>query len=84
VGLVCMIPEGLKCCLGQRMILLRPNHDAVKTEYLLYTLLSGAVQRSISVVGGTVSPVSKLRIPVLKNLEISAPPSPSGARSPRR
>ena len=76
MGLVCMIPEGLKCCLGQRMVLLRPNHDAAETEYLLYALLSEAVQRSISVAGGTGSTVSNLRIPVLKGLEISAPPLP--------
>jgi type I restriction enzyme S subunit len=76
MGLVCMIPKGLKCCLGQRMVLLRLNHDAADTQYLLYALLSEAVQRSISVAGGTGSTVSNLRIPVLKGLEISAPPLP--------
>jgi type I restriction enzyme, S subunit len=76
MGLVCMIPEGLKCCLGQRMVLLRPKNGAVETRYLLYALLSEAVQRSISIAGGTGSTVSNLRIPVLKELQISAPPIP--------
>jgi len=76
MGLVCMIPKGLKCCLGQRMVLLRLNHDVVQTEYLLFALLSEAVQRFISVAGGTGSTVSNLRIPVLRGLEISAPPLP--------
>jgi len=76
MGLVCMIPEGLKCCLGQRMVLLRLNHDVAETEYLLYALLSEAVQHSISVAGGTGSTVSNLRIPVLKGLDISVPPLP--------
>jgi type I restriction enzyme S subunit len=76
MGLVCMIPNDLKCCLGQRMVLLRPNYDRADTEYLLYALLSEAFQRSISVAGGTGSTVSNLRIPVLKGLEIPAPPLP--------
>jgi len=75
MGLVCMIPEGLKCCLGQRMVLLRPNRDAAETRYLLYALLSEAVQRSISVAGGNGSTVGNLRIPVLKELQILAPES---------
>ena len=76
MGLVCMIPNGLKCCLGQRMVLLRPNDDRADTQYLLYALLSEAFQRSISVAGGTGSTVSNLRIPVLKGLEIPAPSLP--------
>ncbi|SOE81031.1 Restriction endonuclease S subunit [Caballeronia arationis] len=73
MGLVCSIPKGLKCCLGQRMVLLRINHDAVDSRYILYALLSESVQRSISVAGGTGSTVSNLRIPVLKELKILAP-----------
>ena len=73
MGLVCMIPEGQKCCLGQRMVLLRLNRDVVETQYLLYAILSEAVQRSISVAGGTGSTVSNLRIPVLKDLMIAKP-----------
>lgn len=29
MGEVCMIPPGLRCCLGQRMVLLRPDRDRV-------------------------------------------------------
>ena len=73
MGLVCTIPAGLKCCLGQRMVLLRPNRDAAETRYLLYALTSNEVQRSISVAGGTGSTVSNLRIPALKELQVLAP-----------
>lgn len=58
------------------MVLLRPSHDAVETEYLLYALLSEPVQRNIAVAGGTGSTVSNLRIPVLKDLKIPAPHLP--------
>ena len=76
MGLVCMIPEGLKCCLGQRMVLLRPDSTAIEAPYLLYSILSEAVQRAISVAGGTGSTVANLRIPVLKGLLIAAPSPP--------
>lgn len=76
MGLVCMIPEGLKCCLGQRMVLLRPDSTAVEAPYLQYSILSQTVQRAISVAGGTGSTVANLRIPVLKNLLIAAPSPP--------
>jgi len=73
MGLVCMIPNGLRCCLGQRMVLLRVDRDAADTQYLLYALMSETIQRAISVAGGTGSTVSNLRIPVLKGLRIAAP-----------
>src|SRR5690606_10663457 len=44
MGEVCMIPPGLKCCLGQRMVLLRPDSKKVDPKYLLYVLQSDPVQ----------------------------------------
>ena len=73
MGLVCMIPKGLRCCLGQRMVLLRVDGDAANIQYLLYALMSETIQRAITVAGGTGSTVSNLRIPVLKGLPIAAP-----------
>jgi type I restriction enzyme, S subunit len=73
MGEVCAIPKDLKCCLGQRMVLLRTNQDVVNSVYLLYCLQSTVVQSAISVGGGTGSTVSNLRIPVLKGLRIPFP-----------
>jgi type I restriction enzyme, S subunit len=73
MGEVCMIPKGLKCCLGQRMVLLRPNTEKVEPNFLLYGLQSETVQRAIHVTGGTGSTVSNLRIPVLKSLKLLVP-----------
>ncbi|PMG24486.1 hypothetical protein BCU96_03230 [Vibrio lentus] len=69
MGEVCVIPEGLKCCLGQRQVLLRPKHD-VSTEYLFWALQSPYVQHQISWNEGTGTTVSNIRIPVLKALKI--------------
>jgi len=69
-----MIPHGLHCCLGQRMVLLRPDTSKVDGRYLLFALQSPRVQAQILVNEGTGSTVSNLRIPLLENLRIPAPP----------
>ena len=74
MGDVCMIPEGLECCLGQRQVLLRPNPEIADPKFVLYALQSESVQHQIGWNEGTGSTVSNLRIPVLKALNIPAPP----------
>lgn len=69
MGEVCMIPEGLKCCLGQRQVLLRPK-ESVSGDYLFWALQSPYVQHQISWNEGTGTTVSNVRIPVLKSLQI--------------
>lgn len=69
MGEVCMIPERLKCCLGQRQVLLRPKSD-VNGQYLFWALQSPYVQQQIAWNEGTGSTVSNVRIPVLKALNI--------------
>ena len=73
MGEVCMIPGGLRCCLGQRQVLLRPKVD-VNGKYLLFALQSPAVQHEISWSEGTGSTVSNVRIPILKQLKIPRHP----------
>ena len=74
MGEVCMIPAGLRCCLGQRMVLLRPRRAATDPRYLLYALQSQSVQQEIRLHDGTGSTVSNLRIPLLENLQIPSYP----------
>ena len=64
-----MIPSGLRCCLGQRQVLLRPN-ESVNSKYLYWALQSPFVQQQISWNEGTGTTVSNVRIPVLKSLLI--------------
>jgi len=70
IGEVCIIPEGVECCLGQRMVLIKPDLSKVDSQFLLYSLLSEYVQTQISKSNGTGSIVSNLRIPLLKELLI--------------
>ena len=74
MGEVCLVPEGLRCCLGQRMVMLRPDQQKCDSRFLLYALQSDAVQYEIKVNEGTGSTVSNLRIPLLEALQIPHPP----------
>lgn len=69
-GEVCRIPDDVECCLGQRMVLLKPNRDLADNNYLLYALMSPYVKNQISWSEGTGTTVSNLRIPHLEKLQI--------------
>lgn len=70
MGEIGMIPEGVECCLGQRMVLLRANPEICDNYYLLYSIQSREVQHQISWSEGTGTTVSNLRIPHLEQLKI--------------
>lgn len=70
IGDVGMVPDGVECCLGQRMVLLRANPEICDNYYLLYSLQSRYVQHQISWSEGTGTTVSNLRIPHLEQLKI--------------
>lgn len=74
MGEVCLIPQDLKCCLGQRVVLLQTK-NIVDSKFLLYSLLSPTIQQKIKANEGTGSTVSNFRIPDIKTLEIFAPQS---------
>ena len=76
MGEVCMVPAGLRFCLGQRMVLLRPDPAKTVPRYLLYALQSKTVRHEIGVSEGTGSTVSNLRIPLLEALPIPSRPLP--------
>ena len=73
MGEVCIVPKELECCLGQRMVLLKPDQNLCDNRYLLYALMSQPVQHQISWSEGTGTTVSNLRIPHLENLAIPCP-----------
>ena len=72
LGEVCLVPDDLKVCLGQRMMLYRP--DAAKTDsiFLLYALMSSSVQNNLhKKIGG--STVGHARVDDIRNLQIPFP-----------
>lgn len=73
MGEVCQIPEDLKCCLGQRMVLIRANREVVDPKYLLFVLQSPYLKHQISWNEGTGTTVSNIRIPNIKAFNIPMP-----------
>lgn len=66
IGEASIIPEGLRCCLGRRMGLLRAKQDKVLPQYLLYAYLSPAFQdviREKTIHGSTTDRISIKEMP---------------------
>lgn len=64
LGEVALIPQGLRCCLGRRMGLLRARKGAVDPRFLLYAYLAPEFQETIrqrTIHGSTVD-----RIPLIE------------------
>lgn len=70
IGAVCMVPDNFKCCLGQRLVLLRVNEEMCSPEYLLYALQTKYVKTQMTAIDKTGSIVSNFNISDLKNLII--------------
>lgn len=74
LGEAALIPEGLRCCLGRRMGLLRPDRSRVLPEYLLYAYLSPEFQgviRRRTIQGSTVN---RILLTELGEFPIRIPP----------
>ena len=70
MGVVAIIPKNLKCCLGQRLVLLKVDKNKVNPVYLLYVLMSDFAQTQFRRADATGSIVSNLCIPDLKDIII--------------
>lgn len=70
IGNCAIIPDGFKCCLGQRLVLMRVNKAICSSEYLLAALMSDYVKCQIDQVSRSGSIVSNFNIGDLKKLVI--------------
>lgn len=72
VGEAFVIPLGMKICLGQRVMLLRPSNGELIADYLLAQIYSGAVKdRIAALTSGTTNP--HLNVSEVKSFEIPLP-----------
>ncbi len=75
VGEVCMIPaRHVGACLGQRMMLYRPDINAIDPRYFLFVLQSQAVQDRLDMISGG-STVGHVRVGDIRDLCIFHPES---------
>lgn len=73
VGEACLLPEEIgPACLGQRMMMYRPDSTKMNSEFLLAALLSDTVQqRLLDLAGG--STVGHVKVGDIRNLSIPIP-----------
>ncbi len=73
VGEAFVIPNGMKICLGQRVMLLRPRVNVLSAHYLLAQIYSGAVHERIrTLTSGTTNP--HLNVAEVRDFMIPLPP----------
>mgnify|MGYP003620100328 CR=1 FL=1 len=76
LGEAALIPEGLRCCLGRRMGLLRPRANLVDSRFLLYAYLSPEFQQTLrqrTIHGSTVDRIPLIEMP---SFPMRLPPLP--------
>ncbi len=71
-GNIAIIKNGMKVCLGQRTVLLRPNMDLVDPDFLLYFLLAPKQQNNL-LGNANGSTVAHVNMPIIRNLSIELP-----------
>jgi type I restriction enzyme S subunit len=73
LGIACQIPDRVKLCLGQRMMLMRSNPSSYSSALLMYFLNSPSTLATVrKMTGGTASP--HLNIGDVKNFRVPVPP----------
>jgi type I restriction enzyme, S subunit len=80
MGEICMVPNDLECCVGQRQVLLRAKKTN-DSAYLLYAFQTPFIRRQIDGHRATGSTVSNFCIPDLKKLLIPRIPNESKVAS---
>jgi type I restriction enzyme, S subunit len=66
LGEAALIPEGLRCCLGRRMALLRPRNGETDSRFLLYYFIGPEFQEVIrqrTIHGSTVDRIALIEFP---------------------
>ncbi len=73
MGEVCIIPEGMQVCMGQRMMLIRVVPGTIDQKFLLYSLMDPSLMERVQdkPVGATVK---HLRVGGVETLLIPLPP----------
>jgi len=72
-GIAAEVPENVRVCLGQRMVLIRPKADLLNFRYLRFWLNSPSLSQHIhGHRDGTVA--ERLNLPTIRGLPVAVPP----------
>ena len=72
MGNAAILPEGYNFCLGQRVMLLRPDYSKCTSEYLLYAVISDDVYKQV-VEKHNVSTVAHVNVKDVKQFRVPLP-----------
>jgi type I restriction enzyme S subunit len=76
LGEVCLVPPDFRVCLGQRMMLYRPDKEKIESRFLLYVLMATGVQENLlRKIGG--STVGHAKVDDIRDLQLPIPTSRS-------
>lgn len=78
-GEACVVPDGLRLCIGQRMVLLRVNRAMISGEWLVHSVYAGAAQRFIEVLSKSTT-VAHLNMSDIPDIPVVVPPLPEQER----
>jgi len=74
-GIAAEVPAGIRVCLGQRMVLIRPKPSAVSFRFLRYWLNSPLMAlHTAGYRDGSVA--ERLNLPTIRSLPVAVPPLP--------
>jgi type I restriction enzyme, S subunit len=72
-GIAAEMPHDIRGCLGQRMVLIRPNTNTVNSRYLRFWLNSGTMSAHVQGFrDGSVA--ERLNLPTIRGLPVALPP----------
>lgn len=74
IGQAALIPNGLRCCLGRRLALVRPKSDALNNRYFLYYFLSSAFQEHLRAHTKPGSTVDRIHLTDFPAFPVRLPP----------
>lgn len=73
IGNAAVLPTGYKFCLGQRVMLLRPNYSVCTSEYFLHAIISDDVYRQVKNKNNE-STVAHVNVKDIKQILVPVPP----------
>jgi type I restriction enzyme S subunit len=75
IGEACLVPPNTRLCLGQRMMLIRPDKSKTNPYFLMRTLYSEKIQNEMHTRGSGVT-AKHLNVADVKRLKLPIPPLP--------